>query len=113
MPTGAPMTDGLAALDNSDEKLTACACWQVKFNEYTYMPILVVPFDTGLDAIEYLARRAMLEHLSKRNSTTPSMGLEDYASAEDKFAAWATKVASLWIVTVTRQPTVLLDPTLG
>jgi hypothetical protein len=98
--TGLPLTDGLAALGNADEELTTCACWRVKLGGYSLEPTLVVPFDTGLDEVESMARRALYESVAR-------------TADEEWRSKYAEAVATVRLEAIERQQDVQIHARLG
>lgn len=95
------LTDGMSALSVYDDRLTDCACWRVRFDGYSFAPTIVVPFDTGLEAVEALARRKLFEYVTRHSLT------------EQKVAEYAADVARRRVLSVERNLDVTLDPRLG
>lgn len=107
----AALTDGLAVLGEHrhDDQLTDSACWRVEFEHYAFHPTLTVPFETGLEMVEALGRRKLLEELTQHGPYTA----ESKADPDAWYAEISTRVAGLRVLRVKRLADVTLDPRFG
>src|SRR5215207_8749166 len=92
------LTDGMSALGphRHDDRLTDCACWRVRFAQYSFTPTVVVPFETGLETVEALGRRKLHEELTRHGPYTATESYEEFD------AKWTAKVAALRVLHIKR-----------